>query len=341
MALTLVTAPPGSGKTLWMVWRILQLVNERRLVYTNIDGLEIAGVLPIPDWTDDWRDLPNDSVVVYDEAQEHPAFDKYATVTDKTKKAYYHDIAHSLAIHRHFGFDIYLLTQSPNLIAGHVLGFVNKHIHLRRNFGFERATVYHFIEAQTNTKNPKKNGQLENTTTFTYPKSQSYFILDELTPSTLVLNLSGIPAGNYTKIKYGIGVDKAQWEAGATGQGDFLTIAQAAEMMWSWSAGYKFVAFEGTFTSATVAAATQFKVHTGQTGTDYNYAEVALDLPVDALVRTTITPQIHIMADLSQIVDGTNTINLSEGATIMGGAKLALVTANIANMFEVEHVHND
>lgn len=178
-------------------------------------------------------------------------------------------------------------------------------------------------------------------TTFTYPKSQSYFILDELTPSTLVLNLSGIPAGNYTKIKYGIGVDKAQWEAGATGQGDFLTTAQAAEMIWSWSAGYKFVAFEGTFTSATVTAATQFKVHTGQTGTDYNYAEVALDLPVNALVRTTITPQIHIMADLSQIVDGTNTINLSEGATIMGGAKLALVTANIANMFEVEHVHND
>lgn len=181
----------------------------------------------------------------------------------------------------------------------------------------------------------------EDGTTFTYPKSQSYFILDELTPSTLVLNLSGIPAGNYTKIKYGIGVDKAQWEAGATGQGDFLTTAQAAEMMWSWSAGYKFVAFEGTFTSATVAAATQFKVHTGQTGTDYNYAEVALDLPVNALVRTTITPQIHIMADLSQIIDGTNTINLSEGATIMGGAKLALVTANIANMFEVEHVHND
>ena len=181
----------------------------------------------------------------------------------------------------------------------------------------------------------------EDGTTFTYPKSQSYFILDELTPSTLVLNLSGIPAGNYTKIKYGIGVDKAQWEVGATGQGDFLTTAQAAEMMWSWSAGYKFVAFEGTFTSATVTAATQFKVHTGQTGTDYNYAEVALDLPVNALVRTTITPQIHIMADLSQIIDGTNTINLSEGATIMGGAKLALVTANIANMFEVEHVHND
>ncbi len=181
----------------------------------------------------------------------------------------------------------------------------------------------------------------EDGTTFTYPKSQSYFIVDELTPATLVLNLSNIPAGNYTKIKYGIGVDKTQWEAGATGQGDFLATAQTAGMMWSWSAGYKFVAFEGTFTSSTVPTATQFKVHTGQTGTDYNYTEVTLDLPEKALVRTTITPQVHIMADLSQLIDGVNKINLSESATIMGGAKLALVTANISNMFEVEHVHND
>jgi hypothetical protein len=178
-------------------------------------------------------------------------------------------------------------------------------------------------------------------TTFIYPKSQSYFIVDELTPATLTLNLSNIPAGNYTKVKYGIGVDKTQWEAGATGQGDFLATAQAAGMMWSWSAGYKFVALEGTFTSSTVPSATQFKLHTGQTGTDYNYTEVTLDFPENALVRTTITPQVHIMADLSQLIDGTNKINFSESATVMGGAKLALVTANISSMFTIDHVHND
>lgn len=177
--------------------------------------------------------------------------------------------------------------------------------------------------------------------TFTYPKSQSYFIVDEATPTTLVLNLSNIPAGNYTKVTYGIGVDKTQWEEGATGQGDFLATAQTAGMLWSWSAGYKFVAFEGTFTAPTVAVAKEFKVHTGQTGTDYNYAEVTLDFPEKALVRTTITPQVHIMTDLSQIIDGTNKINLTEAATIMGGAKLALVTANISSMFKIDHVHND
>jgi hypothetical protein len=47
------------------------------------------------------------------------------------------------------------------------------------------------------------------------------------------------------------------------------------------------------------------------------------------------------MADLSQLIDGTNKINFSESATVMGGAKLALVTANISSMFTIDHVHND
>ena len=187
----------------------------------------------------------------------------------------------------------------------------------------------------------------EDGTTFTYPKSESYFIVDEATLATQVLNLANIPAGNYTKIKFGIGVDQEQFNLGATGQGNFLATAQDAGMMWSWSAGYKFVAFEGTFTSPTVAAETSFMVHTGQTGTAYNYTEVTLDLPENALVRTNITPQVHILTDVAHIIDGTNKINLSNnnmggmGAMIMGGANLPLITANLSNMFQVDHVHND
>lgn len=177
--------------------------------------------------------------------------------------------------------------------------------------------------------------------TYTVPKSESYFIIDEAEEATQLVNLPNIPAANYTKISFGIGVDQEQFSQGATGQGDFLATAQDAGMMWSWAAGYKFVVLEGAYTSINTTAETQFKVHTGQTSTDYNYTTVTLDLPDDALVRTTITPQIHLFADLSKLIDGTNTINFDEGATVMGGAKLALVTANIANMFIVNHVHND
>lgn len=187
----------------------------------------------------------------------------------------------------------------------------------------------------------------EDGTTFTYPKSQSYFIVDEASPSSLLLNLSNIPAANYKSITFGIGVDKAQYDLGQTGIADFWTTAQNGGMTWSWASGFKFLAFEGTFTSSTVTTDTSFMIHTGKTGTDYNYTEVSLALPTNALVRTNITPQIHLSTDLSQIIDGTNKINLTAnntmgmGAMIMGGSDLPLISANLATMFSVEHVHND
>ena len=89
------------------------------------------------------------------------------------------------------------------------------------------------------------------------------------------------------KVKFGIGVDEAQWKLGAAGQGDFLAQADAAGMMWSWAAGYKFLAFEGTFTSSTVTTATPFMIHTGKTGTDYNYTEVTVDFPTPPFPEAT------------------------------------------------------
>lgn len=187
----------------------------------------------------------------------------------------------------------------------------------------------------------------EDGTLFTYPKAESYFIVDQGNPESLLLNLSNIPAANYKAIQFGIGVDKAQYELGQSGIADFWVTAQNAGMTWSWASGFKFLAFEGTFKSPTVTTDTSFMIHTGKTGTDYNYTEISLDLPTNALVRTTITPQIHLSTDLSQIIDGANKINLSEhnsmgmGAMIMGGSDLSLISSNLSSMFSVEHVHND
>ena len=181
----------------------------------------------------------------------------------------------------------------------------------------------------------------EDGSTYTVPKSESYFFVNEADAASTLLNLPNIPAGNYTKVTFGIGVDQAQFNAGADGQGSMWTDAQALGMTWSWAAGYKFVKFEGTVTSATHTDA-NYRVHTGKTGDVYNYAEVVLDLPDNALVRTNITPQVHIMADLKKIVDGTTVINFEEGLDVMGGTKVQNISANnVPTMFEVHHVHND
>jgi hypothetical protein len=182
----------------------------------------------------------------------------------------------------------------------------------------------------------------EDGSTYTVPKSESYFFVNESDAASTLLNLPNIPAGNYSKITFGIGVDQAQFSAGADGQGTMWTDAQALGMTWSWAAGYKFVKFEGTYTSSTTTTDTQYKVHTGKTGDVYNYTEVTLDFPENALVRTNITPQVHIMSDLKKVIDGTTKINFDEGASVMGGTKVQNISANnVPTMFEVHHVHND
>lgn len=187
----------------------------------------------------------------------------------------------------------------------------------------------------------------EDGTTFTYPKSESYFIVDEATESSHLLELINVPAANYTKVKFGIGMDQAQYNLGETSQGAFLAKAQAAAMIGSWSQGYINLDFEGSFTSSTVTSATNFMVYAKKTAAANNYTEVTLDLPTKAMVRTTISPEIHIVSDVSKIVDGTTKFKLSDytmtgmGAMIMDGANLSLITANLKGMYTVAHVHND
>lgn len=187
----------------------------------------------------------------------------------------------------------------------------------------------------------------EDGSTFTYPKSESYFIVSEANELSHVLELDNIPAGNYKAISFGVGVDEAQYNAGQTVQGDFFAAAQNEDMAWSWSAGYKHVLFEGMFTSATVTTPTVFMVHTGKSGANYNYTNVTLQFPDKALVRTTITPEVHLFADVAKVIDGTNKISLTDnnmggmGAMIMSGSDLPLITANLSAMFSVNHVHND
>lgn len=165
--LSLVTAVPGSGKTLKVVEMIFDYLNKGYAVFTNIVGLKVAGVYRIES-DEDWRDLDNFKrlnpemsnipiCVIYDEAHEHPAFSAKDLLlqfprTDQGKRAKQDilDVGDSLTLHRHFGMDIVLITQNPKLLRGEVLAVVGRHLHLRRIFGMYSAWIYEFAEAQTN-----------------------------------------------------------------------------------------------------------------------------------------------------------------------------------------------
>tara|TARA_R110002096_G_scaffold89140_2_gene203145 strand:+ start:136 stop:927 length:792 start_codon:yes stop_codon:yes gene_type:complete len=184
--------------------------------------------------------------------------------------------------------------------------------------------------------------ETEEGTVFTYPKEESYFIVDESTISSQFINLKNIPAGNYTKMTFGIGVDQEKYLTGATGQGDFLTLAQDAGMMWSWQAGYKFVVFEGDYTSDNTATPTAFAFHMGSHGTALdNYKEVTVNFTNSARIRTMLTPEVHVVANVANILTGTTNFMLDDAPQIhVDAVKSPQIAENVNGMFSIDHVHN-
>lgn len=170
--LYLISAPPRTGKTLKAIEIIFKHLNQGRIVHTNIIGIKIAGVINFNSEMNDphdWRDLPNDSVVIYDEAHEHPAFADRNLIQDKQKLNKIRDIGISLTLHGHFGFDIYMITQNPRLLSAEVLASVGTHYIMRRKFGYDMATIFEFAEAKT-TFSKHTAGDALNKTFWRYPK---------------------------------------------------------------------------------------------------------------------------------------------------------------------------
>ncbi|MBP0905382.1 MbnP family protein [Mariniflexile gromovii] len=186
--------------------------------------------------------------------------------------------------------------------------------------------------------------------TFTYPTENNVFIIDEANGNNageILITLDGVDAADYTEITFGIGIDQTRYALGADGQGDFLANAQAAGMMWAWATGYRFMRFDGTYSSTIANPAVEdgaLALHMGSVGTSLdNYKEVTLAFPNTVRVRETAQPEVHIVADISKVFDGETSVNFADGYNqVHTSAETTPVIANnLKGIFEVHHVHNN
>jgi len=182
--------------------------------------------------------------------------------------------------------------------------------------------------------------------TFMYPVNDNVFIVSEASGNNageILLTLKDVEAANYTEITFGIGVDQDRFALGADGQGNFLAAAQDQGMMWSWATGYKFIRFDGTYSSET-ATDEGLNFHMGSVGTSLdNYKETTLTFPNSVLVRAGKTPEIHIKADIMKAFDGVTSVNFADGydQVHVDAVETPIIATNVASMFMVHHVHND
>lgn len=174
MSITLITGVPGSGKTLKAVWDHLRPyvghvdvnVNDKgeeikipSVVYTNINSLQIEHELIEGggSWTYDlkkkawvyegnpmglrnWHNWAKPGAkIFFDEFQKFwpPRANGAAVPPD----------IQALDTHRHMGVDFVVITQNCNNVDRHLLGLVDRHIHVRRVANMPLAVVYEWDHA--------------------------------------------------------------------------------------------------------------------------------------------------------------------------------------------------
>ena len=165
--LYLVTGRPGNGKTLWVIDRLRKFAAEtgRPVYYNGIllteEGSKRLAWVELADATT-WHCLGATALVVIDEAQRF--------FRPRPRGAAVPEHSAEFETHRHSGIDVYLLTQDPMLIDSHVRKLVGKHVHIKRVFGTEFATVTEWNERCANDPTKKSEYADSRSAKWKYPR---------------------------------------------------------------------------------------------------------------------------------------------------------------------------
>lgn len=131
--INLIVGTPGSGKTQFMISKILEIIKEndkleeqgleRRKIYSDIKELLIPEVDPAPD---DWRDTPDGSIIIYDEVQMRREFEY------KGNQYSQDPMIKDLTIHRHTNKDLWLITQDSQRIEKGIHKLIDRMFFIKR-----------------------------------------------------------------------------------------------------------------------------------------------------------------------------------------------------------------
>lgn len=174
-------------------------------------------------------------------------------------------------------------------------------------------------------------------TVVTIPVNQSYFVINENGSKTAFLD--SIPTGTYTNISFGFGVDPTKYPI-ASGSMNFIPTAEEAGMLWTWSAGYKFLKFEGTYAAPQDTGDPQpftpFTFHVGSHGANLdNYKEINLAFAKTITTNSTASQTINF--DVSKIFDSVHTMSLVNKDDIQVDPENApLVAENVQTAFSID-----
>ncbi|HVI45960.1 MAG TPA: MbnP family protein [Chitinophaga sp.] len=163
----------------------------------------------------------------------------------------------------------------------------------------------------------------------------NYFLVDDSIPSSKEIVLNNIPAGNYSGIRFLIGVDSIRNASGVQAG----VLAPENGLFWTWNSGYIMAQLEGV-SPAVKAPSHQFLFHIGGYRKPYSVLQpLTLSFPKPLVVAAGKESQIKVVADAGKWFHAAGNVSFQDVAVIMAPGPNALkIAANYFHMFEVEEI---
>ncbi|MBA4853415.1 MbnP family protein [Emticicia sp. BO119] len=180
--------------------------------------------------------------------------------------------------------------------------------------------------------------------------NDKYFLVKHSDPTSWLIKLENVPAGNYNEVSYMIGVDSLKSISDVSQRTGVLDPASYGDdnMYWSWNSGYIFFKMEGKSSAIpmNMMNMTEYQFHIGGFGgmtgkTPNNLKNITLPMAISAQVRGDVSPQIHIINDVQKVFSGVNQISIAKSYMTHTPDAGIFIGQNYAKSFIVDHVHNE
>jgi hypothetical protein len=171
-------------------------------------------------------------------------------------------------------------------------------------------------------------------------------------PASQLISLSEIPAGEYNKITFTVGVDSAGVVDGAAGG---VLDPATSKMFWNWNSGYIALKFEGQSSasnggvtgSETIAAdnAHGMAYHIGGwkniPGTAFVYNNKRLSFTFDENVKVEgkQSPEVHMVFDVLKFFDSHHQVDFSGNHNVHKPSDGEQIAKNFEHAFAYDHIH--
>ncbi|MFT3674375.1 MAG: hypothetical protein QM781_00610 [Chitinophagaceae bacterium] len=185
---------------------------------------------------------------------------------------------------------------------------------------------------------------------YTVEQDSSYFLIKEADPATRFARFK-VPAGDYNQISFVLGVDSLRSTMDLSKRTGVLDPSAGHDegMYWGWNSGYIFLKMEGLSSAAPADPTGQhkYRYHIGGFGgysapTINNIKTITIDLTASGIAKPRIgrTANIHLMADILKVFNGSTNLSIASNPTVMFSSFSVQVAGNYASMFSHDHTEN-